>query len=145
MKEKNVQNPYNAYSRNQLGNAAPGEQIAALFDKAADHMAEAEKAISFGDVQARFNYSQKAMAIMEGLMACLNRDSPEKDKAAGDLAVYYQMMITMIGKVNIFNDQALCRSLENSFKDMAVFWRAAGKELAQKQNESINQESSVVA
>lgn len=123
-------NPYTRYSNNQLENALPGAQIGALFDKAAEHISNAAKAIREGDVQARYDYSEKSMAIMEGLLSCLNRETPERAAAAESLEAYYQSMITMIGRINIFNDLAVCNSLEKSFKDMAQFWREADAHLS---------------
>jgi flagellar biosynthetic protein FliS len=125
-----MQTPYKSYRSNQLDTAAPGVQIAALFDKAAVHIKNAADAITQNDVQSRFDYSQKALNIMEGLLACLNRETPERAAAALSLEAYYRTMIMMIGRVNVFNDLEGCNSLEKSFRDMAEFWRDADVQLA---------------
>lgn len=134
-----MNNPYRSYSKNQLDNACPGDQIAALFEKAAEHIANAGKAIDSDDVQGRYDYSQKTMAILEGLLACLNRDTPERAEAAASLEIYYKTMIMMISRVNIFNDKKTCESLESSFRDMAEFWRDAARQIAAQQNEAFAQ------
>ncbi len=128
-------NPYRSYSKNQLDNDAPGDQVAALFDKAAEHISKAAKAIAENDIQARFDYSQKTMAIMEGLLASLNRDTPERAEAAASLEAYYRSMIMMIGRVNVYNDPQVCHSLEKGFRSMAEFWRDAARILAAQQIE----------
>jgi flagellar biosynthetic protein FliS len=139
LKDKAVKTPYKSYSTNQIDNACPGEQIAALFDMAAEHIIKASEAIAQNDIQARYDYSQKALAIIEGLMACLNRDTPERAQAASSLELYYTMMITMISRINIYNDPAICLSLESSFKDMANFWRNAVIQLSTPQNDICEQ------
>lgn len=128
-------NPFNAYARNQTDSRSSGDHIVALFEKAADHMCAAKMAITQSDVQARYESSQKAMLIMEGLLACLNRDTPERAKAAESLETYYKAMIMMISRVNIFDDEETCRSIEESFRDMARFWKKVTVELAAQENQ----------
>lgn len=94
-------------------------------------MARAAEAIDSGDIKARYEASERTLAIMEGLLSCLNRDTPERTEAADNLALYYRTMIMMISQVNVFNDKAACISLERSFRDMASFWRDANQLLEQ--------------
>ncbi len=131
-----MNNPYKSYSHNQIDSATPAEQIGALFDKAARHIADASQAIARGDIQARYDASEKAMVIMEGLLSSLNRETPERAQAAESLELYYRTMIMMISRLNIYNDETVCSSLESSFKDMADFWRQAGLTLNQPQNDT---------
>ncbi|MBP6985818.1 MAG: flagellar protein FliS [Alphaproteobacteria bacterium] len=129
-------NPYNTYARNQTESRLPGENISALFAKAASHMHEASVAIENMDINQRYESSQKAMVIMEGLLGCLNRDTPERAEAAKTLEAYYKTMIFMISRVNVFNDLETSKSIEQSFRDMAIFWKKATAQLVQQEDET---------
>lgn len=125
-------NPYRSYTSSQLDTRSPGEQVAALFAKAAEHMQDAVNAIDENDIARRYESSQKAMTILEGLMTSLNRDTPERVAIARDLEIYYKTMINLISRVNIHNDRKTCVSLVDSFQDMAGFWKKASEILAEQ-------------
>jgi flagellar biosynthetic protein FliS len=114
---------YANYSSNSARYASAGIQVAMLLAKAARHMEDARDRMVAGDIEGRFNATEKCATILSGLRGCLNRDSAEAVKVSDVLDAYYARMLSYLTQINIKNDQPLCESVIDSLRTMSSTWR----------------------
>lgn len=118
-----AQNGYSSYSANSARYASAGIQVAMLLALAARHMEAAREHIKAGEVEARFQATEKCAVIISGLRGCLNRDTAEAAKMSETLDSYYARLLTFLTQINIKNDLPLCESVIESLRAMSSTWR----------------------
>lgn len=122
-KPMSAQHGYSSYSSNTARYASAGVQVAMLLALASRHMEAARDAIKAGEIEARFNATEKCSVIISGLRGCLNRDTAEAAKMSETLDSYYGRMMSFIAQINIKNDLALCEAVVESLRAMSSTWR----------------------
>jgi flagellar biosynthetic protein FliS len=118
-----AQQGYSSYSTNSARYASPGMQVAMLLAMAARHMETARDCMSRGEIEGRFNATEKCAAILSGLRGCLNRETPEAAAMANTLDAYYGRMLAFLTQINVKNDQPLCEAVAESLRTMSSTWR----------------------
>lgn len=118
-----AQNGYSSYSANSARYASPGIQVAMLLAAAARHMETARDCMQAGDIEGRFNATEKCAAIVSGLCGCLNRDTPETAQMTKVLEDYYTRTLVFLTQINVRNDLQLCQAVGDSLRAMSSTWR----------------------
>lgn len=114
---------YSSYSSSSARQASPGIQVAMLLAAAARHMETARDCINAGDIEGRFNATEKCSMIISGLRSCLNRETPEAQAITDTLDSYYARLLTFMTQINIKNDLILSESVIESLRTMSSTWR----------------------
>lgn len=118
-----AQHGYSSYSSNTARYASAGVQVAMLLALAARHMEAARDAMKAGDIEARFNATEKCAVIISGLRGCLNRETPEAAAMSGTLDGYYGKILIFLTQINVKNDLPLCEAVVDSLRTMSSTWR----------------------
>ena len=114
---------YSSYSSNSARYATPGMQVALLLAAAARHMETARDCIDRGEIENRFNATEKCAVILSGLRGCLDRSTPEANAMATTLDTYYGRLLAFLTQINVKNDRVLCTAVIDSLRTMSSTWR----------------------
>jgi len=114
---------YTSYSANSARHASPGMQVAMLLAMASRHMETARDCMKAGDIEGRFNATEKCAVILSGLRGCLNRETPEAAAMATTLDAYYGRLLAFLTQINVKNDLPLCEAVVESLRTMSSTWR----------------------
>jgi len=114
---------YSSYSASSARYASPGMQVAMLLAAAARHMETARECMKAGDIEGRFNATEKCAMIVSGLRGCLNRDNPEAAAMSTVLDDYYTRTLSFLTQINVKNDLPLCEAVTESLRTMSSTWR----------------------
>lgn len=118
-----AQNGYASYSVSSARYASPGIQVAMLLAAAARHMETARECMTAGDIEGRFNATEKCAAIVSGLRGCLNREDTQAAPMTQVLEDYYSRLLTFLTQINVRNDLQLCGAVADSLRAMSSTWR----------------------
>ncbi len=114
---------YSTYSVSSARYASAGMQVAMLLAAAARHMEAARDCMNAGDIEGRFNATEKCALIVSGLRGCLNRESPEAAQMTEVLDTYYSRTLAFLTQINVKNDLPLCEKVAESLRTMSSTWR----------------------
>jgi flagellar protein FliS len=114
---------YASYTTNSARYASPGMQVAMLLAAAARHMETARDCMDKGEIEGRFNATEKCAVIISGLRGCLSRDTAEAAAMATTLDTYYGRMLAFLTQINVKNDRNLCEAVIESLRTMSSTWR----------------------
>lgn len=115
-----------AYQTNNVQSMTPGEQVARLLETAAKHLLRAKGFIEEGNPAARFEATEDALKIIQGLQSCLNITA-ETEEVAGTLERYYIHITLQVSHINVHNDAEKCTEVSDSLRTMANTWREIEK------------------
>ncbi len=118
-----AQHGYSSYSASSARYASPGIQVAMLLAAAARHMETARECMTAGDIEGRFNATEKCAAIISGLRGCLNREDAQAAQMTHVLEDYYGRLLTFLTQINVRNDLQLCGAVADSLRAMSSTWR----------------------
>ncbi len=114
---------YSSYSNNTARFASAGIQVAMLLALAGRHMETARDCMKQGDIEGRFNATERCAVIVSGLRGCLNRESAEAIKMSQFLDDYYSRILAFLTQINVKNDLPLCEAVVDSLRTMSTTWR----------------------
>tara|TARA_A100000171_G_C2112460_1_gene135804 strand:- start:256 stop:687 length:432 start_codon:yes stop_codon:yes gene_type:complete len=114
---------YKAYQTSSRQSLSATEATALLLDTAYDHMQKATQAIVEGNIERRFQESEKATLILGNLESALVRVNETQSKTADALKDYYDSMVSLITRMNMKNDKASAEAISESLKTMADEFR----------------------
>lgn len=118
-----AQQGYSSYNANSARYASAGIQVAMLLAAAARHAETARTCMQAGDIEGRFNATEKCATIISGLRGCLNRETPDAARVSDVLDAYYSRMLAYLTQVNVRNDEVVCTSVIDSLRTMSTTWR----------------------
>lgn len=114
-----VQNAYNAYKRNSVTTASPGELTLMLYNGCLKFIHQAKKAIEVNNIEMRNTNVQKAQAIIWELMSTLKMDV----EVSKEMYNLYEYMHSQLTQANIKNDIAILDEVEGLTKEFRDTWK----------------------
>ena len=113
----------NTYQTQQIMTASPVMLVAMLYDKAIQSLKKAVIAIDAGDVQARWNASNRAFEIIQHLQRTLDRE--RGGDVVANLDALYGHMLRFLPEVNMKNDQKAAKDVIGLLEPLRDSWRQA--------------------
>ena len=117
----NETNPVNKYKEINLSTSTrKTQQVVMLYEGAIKFMKLAQKAIEEGNIQERFNNTERASKIIDGLHCCLD---PEKGgEVTNILDKFYTHLFMRIMKLNMNNSTSECEEIIKDLRKMKEAW-----------------------
>lgn len=113
------------YLAKQIQSASPAQQVVMLYDGAIRFYLQAQKAIKDGDIEARFNYNQRAGNIISHLLDTL--DHEKGGEVAARLARIYQFILVRQMDIDLKNDPTAVDEIIGHLRQLRSSWEAIAK------------------
>lgn len=111
---------YATYVQNNVGIESPEKLIEMLYEGVLRFNAQAKKAIKDENIERKFYWSNRSIAVITELIASL-------DMAQGDVSVYllglYNYQIQSLSEAVIYNKTEKIDQVSNVFKGLLEAWR----------------------
>ena len=111
---------HNIYNENNVGIESPAKLIAMLYEGVLRFNAQAKKAMKDGEVEKKFYWINRSVAIITELIAILDMDQ-------GDISLYleglYNYQIKLLTAAGVENDEAKFDECSHVFKELLAAWR----------------------
>ena len=111
---------YNTYAENNIGIESPEKLIEMLYEGVLRFNAQAKKAIKDGNIEKKFYWANRSIAIIVELAEVL-------DMEAGDISMYlaglYNYQIKLLSEALVENDLKKIDEVTNVFKGLLEAWR----------------------
>ena len=111
---------HNIYNENNVGIESPAKLIAMLYEGVLRFNAQAKKAMKDGEVEKKFYWINRSVAIITELIAVL-------DMEQGDISLYleglYNYQIKLLTAAGVENDEAKFDECSHVFKELLAAWR----------------------
>ena len=111
---------HNIYNENNVGIESPAKLIAMLYEGVLRFNAQAKKAMKDGEVEKKFYWINRSVAIITELIAVLDMDQ-------GDISLYleglYNYQIKLLTAAGVENDEAKFDECSHVFKELLAAWR----------------------
>ena len=114
-------NAATAYQNQQIMTASPAMLVTLLYERAIRALSEAVRAAEQGDIQGRFNHTQRAGDIITHLWSTL--DETRGGEIATNLGELYRFMLRRLGDLNVRNDLQAARDVIGLLEPLAESWR----------------------
>jgi len=124
-----VNNPYQAYQKNAVTTASPGELTLMLYEGTIKFIKLAKKAIEEKDIPTKNTNIQKAQNIIHELMITLNTDYD----ISKQLMSLYDYINRRLIEANIKNDVAILEECEGFVTEFRDTWKQVIQINRQKQ------------
>jgi flagellar protein FliS len=112
---------HNIYAQNDLGIESPAKLISMLYEGVLRFNAQAKKAIKDGDIEKKFYWTNRSIAIITELISVLDMEQ------GGDVSVYlaglYNYEIQLLSKAAAFNEPEHVDEVSSVFKGLLEAWR----------------------
>lgn len=116
-----AQNAYNAYKKNSVTTASPGELTLMLYNGCIKFLHQSKKALETKDIETKNINLKKAQAIISELMITLNMDIP----LSKQMFSLYEYMNYRLKEANIHNDSAMIAEVEGYIVELRDSWKEA--------------------
>ncbi len=126
-----------AYHRG-LENLPKIDQLVLLYDAALARVREAEAACREGRIEARFQASLKATAILEGLQGALDREAG--GEIAGNLERIYTYLMLRLQEANVRSEPAIFAEVAERLAELRSAWAALADRPAHAEAGSLRSE-----
>ena len=114
-------NAHNIYAQNNIGIESPAKLIEMLYEGVLRFNAQAKKAIKDKDIEKKFYWVNRSIAIITELIEVLD------SKQSGDITMYlmglYNFQIQTLSKAVIHNEIEKLDEVSNVFKGLLEAWR----------------------
>ena len=115
-----IRNPYEAYQKNSINTASPGELTLLLYNGCIKFVKQGRLAISEGNIQERNINLQKAQSIISELMITLNMDV----EVSKNMAVMYEYVNRRLREANLKNDISILDEVLEIVSEFRDTWKA---------------------
>jgi len=114
-------NAYSTYTENNINIESPTKLIEMLYEGVLKFNAQAKKAIKDKNIEKRVYWTNRSIAIITELMACLDMD--QKGTVSQYLQGLYEYQIKLLTEAGLHNDMAKLDECTNVFKELLGAWR----------------------
>ena len=114
-------NAYSTYTENNINIESPTKLIEMLYEGVLKFNAQAKKAIKDKNIEKRVYWTNRSIAIITELMACLDMD--QKGTVSQYLQGLYKYQIKLLTEAGLHNDMAKLDECTNVFKELLAAWR----------------------
>jgi flagellar protein FliS len=114
-------NAYSTYTENNINIESPTKLIEMLYEGVLKFNAQAKKAIKDKNIEKRVYWTNRSIAIITELMACLDMD--QKGTVSQYLKGLYEYQIKLLTEAGLHNDMAKLDECTNVFKELLAAWR----------------------
>jgi len=114
-------NAYSTYTENNINIESPTKLIEMLYEGVLKFNAQAKKAIKDKNIEKRVYWTNRSIAIITELMACLDMD--QKGTVSQYLQGLYEYQIKLLTEAGLHNDMAKLDECTNVFKELLAAWR----------------------
>jgi flagellar protein FliS len=111
------------YQANAITTQSRGRLIVLLYEGAIKFLRQAQKELEAGNMAAKGEYINKAVAILHELDACLDLEAG--GEIARNLRKLYHFMIQHLNDANIHRDPQRIQSVINCLTDLNEGWKVA--------------------
>jgi len=112
---------HNIYAQNNLEIESPAKLIEMLYEGILRFNAQTKKAIKDGDIEKKFYWANRSIAIITELIATLDLEQE------GDVSVYllglYNYQIQSLSKATAYNEIEKIDEVSKVFKGLLEAWR----------------------
>jgi flagellar protein FliS len=114
---------HNIYTQNNVGIESPAKLIAMLYEGVLRFNAQAKKAIKDGDIEKKFYWRNRSIAVISELISVLDMEQE------GDISVYlvglYNYEIQLLSQAAAYSEPKHIDEVSNVFKGLLEAWREA--------------------
>jgi len=114
-------NALNTYVENNVGIESPEKLIEMLYEGVLRFNAQAKKAIKDGNIEKKFYWTNRSIAIIVELVSIL--DTKQKGTIVPYLSGLYNYQIQLLSEALIQNDVSKIDECTNVFKGLLEAWR----------------------
>ena len=112
---------HNIYIENNVGIESPKKLIEMLYEGILRFNAQAKKAIKDGDIEKKFYWTNRSIAIITELISVL--DLEQKGDVSAYLTGLYNYEIQLLSKAAAFNEPQKVDEVSNVFRTLLEAWR----------------------
>jgi flagellar protein FliS len=109
------------YNENNIGIESPEKLIEMLYEGVLRFNAQAKKAIKDGNIEKRVYWTNRSIAIITELLACLDLD--QKGTIAKYLEGLYKYEIQLLTEAGTHNSMEKLDECTNVFRELLAAWR----------------------
>lgn len=109
-------------------------QVAILLEYCAQLLQRTLIAIDQGDIEERFNTTDKVTVVISSIQGAL---AVERSEDAQALNTFFQNVISILIRINTENDKEMCELLRERLLEMGSIWRSADRTLTPQQPQEI--------
>lgn len=114
-------NAHNIYAQNNAGIESPEKLIEMLYEGVLRFNAQAKKAIKDKNIEKKFYWANRSIAIITELISVLD------NKSGGDISIYltglYNYQIQLLSTATAHNEIEKVDEVSNVFKELLSAWR----------------------
>ena len=111
----------NAYVTNNVGIESPAKLIVMLYEGVLRFNAQAKKAMKDGDIEKKFYWTNRSIAIIVELISIL--DTEQEGTIVPYLSGLYNYQIQLLSKALVDGDVAKIDEVTNVFRGLLEAWR----------------------
>lgn len=112
---------HNIYAQNNVGIESPSKLIEMLYEGILRFNAQAKKAIKDGDIEKKFYWTNRSVAVITELIIVLDM------KQKGDIPMYlsglYNYQIQILSEASAYNKPEKIDESSNVFRTLLEAWR----------------------
>ena len=112
---------YDIYTQNNIGIESPEKLIEMLYEGVLRFNAQAKKAIKDGNIEKKFYWTNRSIAIIVELISVL--DTKQKGTIVPYLSGLYNYQIQLLSHALVDNNTAKVDECSNVFKGLLQAWR----------------------
>lgn len=129
---------YGAYAYKSANNkmSASIDIVIELYDESVQKLKIARKAIECGDIEGRYQATERVRKILNGLASAMYREDGSLDAMIATLETFYAIMGRLIIDINANNDMEACDKAIAYMLDMSDTWRQVREQALTAQHES---------
>lgn len=125
-----IRNPYEAYQKNSVTTASPGELTLLLYNGCLKFIKQARLAITEGNISERNKNLQKAQSIISELLITLNMDI----EVSKNMAAMYEYVNRRMREANLKNDEKILDEVVEIVVEFRDTWKAVIQANRQQQH-----------
>lgn len=116
---------YGAYAYKSANNKMSSsiDIVIDLYDESVQKFKEARSAIESGDVEKRYQATERVRKILNGLATAMYREDEALGEMINTLETFYAIMGRLIIDINSHNDLEACDKAISYMSEMAATWR----------------------
>jgi flagellar secretion chaperone FliS len=111
-----------AYKENAVATQSRGRLVVLLYEGAIRFLRQAQQELEAGDMAAKGEHINKAVAILHELDSCLNMD--DGGEIAQNLRSIYQFMVRHLGEANVQRNPTHIQDVIECLESLNESWKA---------------------
>lgn len=112
---------HNIYAQNNVGIESPEKLVAMLYEGVLRFNAQAKKAIKDGDIEKKFYWTNRSIAVITELISVL--DMEQKGSISKYLVGLYNYEIQLLSKAAAYDEVEKVDEVSNVFKGLLEAWK----------------------